>query len=137
MPAHILVVEAGHDVRVLISDVLTADGHEVNCVANGAEALLLLEQRPSFDLILSDLTMPAIEGAQLYWEIGSRWPHLASRLICVTDRGSAGVIDHPTLRAASVPFLVKPFLPHLLRDLVGRRLAELSAPPWPGPFKPP
>jgi len=36
-------------------------------------------------LILGDLTIPAIAGAHLYWEIGRRWPQLTSRLICVTD----------------------------------------------------
>jgi DNA-binding NtrC family response regulator len=124
MAARILVVEASHDMRVLISDVLTTDGHEVKCAANGADALVLLEQQSTFDLILGDLTIPAIEGAHLYWEVGRRWPELASRLICVTDGHDAGVIDHATLRVASVPFLVKPFLPQQLRDLVGRRLAD-------------
>ena len=133
MAARILVVEASRDVRRLIDDILTADGYEVKCVAHGADALVLPEQLPAFDLILGDLTLPAVEGAQLYWEIGSRWPHLVSRLMCVTDGNSAGVSDHPLLRAAAVPFLVKPFLPQVLRDLVGRRLAELGAPPSPDP----
>jgi DNA-binding response OmpR family regulator len=126
MPARILVVEATREVRALIADVLAADGHEVTSVAHGAEALVLTEW-PGFDLILSDLTMPAIEGAQLYWEIGARWPDLASRVICVTDGHDAGAIDHATLRAASVPFLVKPFLPEHLLDVVTRALAR-SAP---------
>jgi DNA-binding NtrC family response regulator len=126
MASRILVVEASHEVRTLIADVLTAEGHDVKCVAHGAEALALLEQRSTYDLILSDLTLPAIEGVQLYWEIGSRWPHLASRLICVTDGHDAGMIDHQTLRAVSVPFLVKPFLPQQLADLVRRRLAEVG-----------
>jgi DNA-binding NtrC family response regulator len=136
MPTRILVVEANRGVRALVGDVLTADGHEVTGVANGAEALVLLaqrEQRAAFDLILSDLTIPALEGAHLYWEIARRWPHLVSRLICVTDGSSTGVIDHATLRAASVPFIVKPFSPEGLRDLVGRRLAELEARPSPEP----
>jgi DNA-binding NtrC family response regulator len=126
MSARILVAEASDDVRALMADVLAADGHEVNCVAHGAEVLAVLEQRSTYDLIFSDLTLPAVEGAQLYWEIGSRWPHLASRLICVTDGHSAGMIDHQTLRAVSVPFLVKPFSPEHLRGLVRARLAELG-----------
>jgi CheY-like chemotaxis protein len=133
MPSRIriLVVEASQDVRTLIADVLAAEGHEVQCVADGATALALLEQRPVFDLILSDLTLPAIEGAQLYWEISSRWPRLASRLICVTAANNAGTINHATLRRASVPFLVKPFVPSQLRDLVSRKLAELGTHPRP------
>jgi len=87
----------------------------------------VLTEWPGFDLILSDLTLPTSEGAQLYWEIGARWPDLASRVICVTDGHDAGAIDHATLRAATVPFLVKPFLPEQLLDVVTRTLAR-SAP---------
>jgi CheY-like chemotaxis protein len=133
MPARILVVEASPEMRTLIADALAGDGHDVTGVAHGAAALVLIEQRPAFDLILDDLTMPAIEGAHLYWEIQNRWAHLVSRLICVTDGNSSGVSDHPILRAASVPILVKPFLPQALQDLVRRRLAELGAPPSPEP----
>jgi CheY-like chemotaxis protein len=128
MPARILAVDANLEMRALIAEVLAADGHDVECVANGAAALVLLEQLSTFDLVLGDLTIPAIEGAHLYWEIGRRWPDLASRLICVTDGHDAGAIDHPTLRAASVPFLVKPFPPAHLRDVVTRTLAR-GAPP--------
>ena len=74
MPSRILVVEASDSVRTLITEVLTADGHVVQGVTDGIEALGLLERQHAFDLILSDLTLPAIEGVQLYWEIGSRWP---------------------------------------------------------------
>jgi DNA-binding response OmpR family regulator len=123
MPARILVVEATREVRALIADVLVAVGHEVTSVAHGAAALVLTEW-PGFDLILSNLTMPAVEGAQLYWEIGARWPDLASRVICVTDGHDAGAIDHARLREASVPFLVKPFLPEHLLDVVTRTLAR-------------
>lgn len=124
MPARILVIDASSDMRALIADVLAGDGHEVQCVAHGADALVLLKQQSTFDFIMGDLTIPAIEGAHLFWEIGRRWPHLASRLICVTDGHDAGRIDHATLRAASVPFLVKPFQPEELRDVVARALAR-------------
>jgi DNA-binding response OmpR family regulator len=128
MPARILVVDASPDMHALIADVLAGDGHEVKSVAHGAEALLLLEQQSTFDLILGDLTIPAIEGAHLYWEVGRRWPELASRLICLTDGHDAARSDHATLRAASVPFVVKPFLPEHLRNVVTRTLAR-STPP--------
>jgi len=127
MPARILVVDASPDMRALVADVLAGEGHKVKSVAHGAAALALLEQQSIFDLILGDLTIPAIEGAHLFWEIGRRWPHLVSRLICVTDGHDAGRIDHATLRETSVPFLVKPFQPEELRNVVTRTLAR-SAP---------
>lgn len=122
--ARILVVDASPEMRALIADVLAGEGHDVKCVADGAAALMLLEQQSIFDLILGDLTIPAIEGAHLFWEIGRRWPNLLLRLICVTGGHDAGRIDHATLREASVPFLVKPFQPEELRDVVTRTLAR-------------
>ncbi len=111
--------------RAFIADVLRVVGHEdVECVYTGTDALGALEQRPSYDLIVGDLTMHAREGAQLYREINTRWPHLVSRRICITDGSSTGVVDHPTLRAASVPIVVKPFLPGVLQDLVAQRLGQ-------------
>jgi len=85
--ARILVVDPEHDVRTLIADLLADVGHEPHCAVNDAEALARLEQS-GFDLVLSDLTLPAIEGIGLYWEIARRWPRLVSRLVCVT-----GTID--------------------------------------------
>lgn len=125
MPARILIVDSDHEVRALIADVLRATGHvDVECVYTGTAALGVLEQRSNFDLILGDLTIPSRKGARLYWEIQIRWPHLVSRLICVTDGSSPGVIDHPILRATSVPIVVKPFVPSVLQDIVTRRLAQ-------------
>jgi len=121
-PARVLIVDADHEVRALIADVLRSVGHhDVECVYTGADALRVLEERPSFDLILGELTTPAREGALLHQEINDRWPHLVSRLICITHGSSTGVSD---LRAASVPVVVKPFAPQVLQDLVARRLAQ-------------
>ena len=127
MPARILVVDTSSEMRALIAYVLGGEGHEVKSVAHGTEALAQLEQQPSFfDLILGDLTIPSIEGAHLFRQIGRRWPELVSRLICVTDGDDAGKIDHQALRAASVPFLLKSFQPEQLRDVVTRALARRS-----------
>jgi hypothetical protein len=57
-----------------------------------------------------------------------RDPELASRLVCLTDGHASEAIDHPTQRAASVRFVVKPFLPDHLLDVVRHTLAR-DAPP--------
>jgi DNA-binding NtrC family response regulator len=119
--ARCLIVDADHEVRALIADVLRADGHhDVECVYTGADALRVLEERPSFDLVLGELTTPARDDALLHQEISTRWPHLVPRLICITHGSSAGVSE---LRAASVPILVKPFAPMVLQAVVTQRLA--------------
>ena len=123
--ARILVVEANEEVRALIVDVLTADGHEVDCFGSGTEALARLDGS-RFDLVLSDLTIPAVAGIGLYWEIASRWPHLVSRLIYVTGTVDSGSTDYQILLTDGVPVVLKPFPPRLLLEVVARTLARSS-----------
>jgi signal transduction histidine kinase/ActR/RegA family two-component response regulator len=47
--------------RKLIADMLSLDGHVVDCVSNGAEAVAAASQRP-YDLILMDMIMPGMDG---------------------------------------------------------------------------
>ena len=59
--ARISVVDDEAAVRRLVADILSFDGHEVELASDGAEALRLVEQRV-YDLILSDLRMPNLDG---------------------------------------------------------------------------
>jgi len=115
--ARILVVDPEDDVRVLIADLLAAAGHEVHRAANGAEALARLDGA-TFNLILSDLTLPTTEGLGLYREIASRWPQLISRLVYITGTIEAGSIDYRLALDAGIPFVIKPFDPKHLLNVV-------------------
>jgi CheY-like chemotaxis protein len=66
--AHVLVVEDDRDTCRLLQRLLRKGGHEVSCAYNGREALAVLEHhRP--DVILSDLMMPVMDGADLLHEL--------------------------------------------------------------------
>lgn len=52
---------------------------EVHCAQSGSEALALMEQMP-FEVVVSDMRMPGMNGAQLLTEVMQRYPHTA-RLI--------------------------------------------------------
>jgi CheY-like chemotaxis protein len=122
--ARILVVDPEPDVRALIADLLAGVGHEVHCAADGAEALARLDESSAFDLILSDLSMPAIEGIGLYWEIASRWPHLISRLVYVTGTIDAGSSEYRILLDEGILLVLKPFHGEHLLDVVWYALAR-------------
>ena len=119
----ILVVDDEPFVAQLLVETLVGDGYEVDTAANG---LLALEQikRHSYDLILSDLRMPDLDGLALYRQLELRRPDLLRRMIFIS-----GTIEDPKYRKflehAGVPVLPKPF--HL-DDL--RRITEgfFSAP---------
>ena len=68
---NILVVDDQEIIRELISELLRGDGHHVNVAAAGADALKLLDHG-IFDLIISDLSMPDMTGAQLASEVRSK-----------------------------------------------------------------
>lgn len=120
--ARILVVDPEQDVRTLIADLLAGAGYNVQCAANGAEALARLDESSAFDLLLSDLGMPAIEGIGLYWEIANRWPHLISRLVYVAGTIDAGSTEYRILLDEEVPRVIKPFRPEHVLDVVARAL---------------
>jgi two-component system cell cycle response regulator CpdR len=64
--AKILIAEDDDDVRELIVRALKEDGHELVAVADGKLALDALNRRDGdFDLLLSDVKMPSMDGIAL------------------------------------------------------------------------
>ena len=117
----ILIVEDEPTVAQMLADVLEADGHEVEVAANGILALEKIEARP-YDLIISDLRMPGLDGVGLYREIKRRQPTLLSRFVFVS-----GTADDPEYRRflaeSAVPILAKPFVLADLHQLIRRVLS--------------
>lgn len=75
-PSSVLIVEDDRDVAQTIKDVIEAEGYRALTVANGREALALLEEeRPS--LMLIDLFMPVMNGVELL-KVVKRNPQLAA-----------------------------------------------------------
>ncbi len=75
--ARILVAEDDSGVRILVSRALALEGHDVTTAEDGADALdRLIETNGAFDLVLSDIRMPAMTGIELAHEIAASWPDL-------------------------------------------------------------
>lgn len=61
----ILLVEDDTDTRRALDDLLTEQGFDVRCAANGAEAIALLQERSTKpDLIILDIWMPYMDGLE-------------------------------------------------------------------------
>jgi CheY-like chemotaxis protein len=65
----ILVVDDDCDVRSALVDVLSSEGYEVVCFANGDEALAYLRRNPPPSAILLDLFMPVMNGWEFFRRI--------------------------------------------------------------------
>jgi two-component system cell cycle response regulator CpdR len=118
--ALILVVDDEEAVRELIADVLDEHGYEVEMAADGEDALRLCEQG-RYDLILSDLRMPKMDGAVLYQALQDKYGPAMPRMIFVT--GQAYAMDYAGfLGMAAVPVLAKPFTVNDLQKAVSQAL---------------
>jgi CheY-like chemotaxis protein len=102
----VLVVEDEPDWRDALAAILEEASCRVICAANGAEALLLLEQQGGrCDVILLDLMMPVMNG----WSFRSnqlRNPRLADIPVLLMSAGARLAAAHDDLRAAG--YLNKP-----------------------------
>ncbi len=120
-----LVVDDEPDVSEMICDMLKAVGINGTSAASGEEALEFLNSGKTFDLIVSDLTMPGIGGIGLLNEILTRWPALAKRLIFVTGDAMNHKIE-TVKEELGVPVLEKPVAPHELRATIGELVGSIE-----------
>jgi len=118
--ARILLVDDDPMIVQLITDMLSLEGYDVETAPNGIAALEKAEGR-RYDLILTDLHMPELDGAGLYRELTRRQAHLPQKIIFLT--GTAGESEaHRVVQETGLPLLRKPFnVPELL-ELVRRIL---------------
>lgn len=120
--AQILVVDDEEPVIFLMSEILGLDDHEITPAFNGGEALALLQER-DFDLIISDVRMPAVGGPTFFEILQTTRPDLLPRVVFVTgDTMSRSTQEF--LRKAGRPMLAKPFNADRLRALVREQLEK-------------
>ena len=87
----LLIVDDDPEIALTLAEMLEPDGHAIDIAENGAEALERLEDQ-SYDLIISDLRMPELDGPGLYRELGARFPEMQRRIFFVTgDTLGSGV----------------------------------------------
>ena len=106
-PARILLVDDDPLITLLLTDMLSLDGYDVDTAPNGVAALNKVQRR-RYDLILSDLHMPELDGAGLYQELMTRHAHPPGKIIFLT--GTAGASEaHRLVQDTGLPLLRKPF----------------------------
>jgi len=103
--ARILAVDDQRYFRELIAGMLAEDGFEAQTASSGEEALHVLENS-SFDIVLTDLVMPGMDGSELVHRIKERDPD--QEIVVVT-----GVVDVKTavdaMKLGATDYLLKPF----------------------------
>ena len=117
----VLVVDDESVIAQLIADVLGGEGFEVDTAPHGLAALDRLANR-TYDVILSDLRMPELDGFGLFREIERRYPDLLGRFVFIT--GTSEHTDYAGLLGGlAAPILTKPFDMSALQRVVRETFA--------------
>jgi response regulator RpfG family c-di-GMP phosphodiesterase len=72
-PPQLLLVDDEPDTLTSLRRLLHAEGYAIRTAESGSEALALLAQQPA-DVIISDMHMPVVDGAEFLKEARERWP---------------------------------------------------------------
>jgi two-component system, cell cycle sensor histidine kinase and response regulator CckA len=119
--ARILVVEDEEVVRNLVRSALERRGHVVTVASDGQEALrLCADLDREIDLLLTDVVMPQLNGAELAERVAALRPEL--RVVFMSGY-TRGTIDERGLLQPGRAFLQKPFTVAELLQTVTRMLA--------------
>ena len=120
----ILVVDDSRSVRTLLERLLGEWGCEVTVAAEGQEALIQLNLGTAFDLIVTDLEMPGINGLELLRRLSQdpRWQAVPSLVLSSSSRH--GIQDEVAALGAR-RFMGKPFEANQLLE----NLLPLLSPP--------
>jgi CheY-like chemotaxis protein len=101
---------------------LARDGHRIDIAASGNAALQRINER-DYDLILSDLKMPDLDGPGLFEQLRQTRPQLLERLIFVTG-DTLGVTANEFLQRTGRPLIEKPFVPDEVIQIVRHVLSQ-------------
>jgi len=123
--ARILIAEDEEGIRSLVARALAQDGHAVTTANDGAEALdLLTRERGAFEVLLTDIRMPIMDGIALALAAARDHPQLAILLMT----GFADQRERASgLEALIHDVITKPFSLAAIRGAVKDAIAAAAA----------
>lgn len=113
---HVLVVEDDHRLRTVLERLLQAHGYRVTARGHGQEALdALTADGADFDVMITDINMPVMDGEELLRQIKARGLTLPT--IVLTARSDPALVTE-CFQNDAYRFLNKPFTAGALREVV-------------------
>jgi DNA-binding NtrC family response regulator len=115
--ARILVIDDDAIACEFLQEALSREGHRVDTFTSGKEALK--KELSHYDLLMSDIRMPEIDGLQFLRHVREKWPDLP--VILMTAYGSLETTME-ALRLGAWDYISKPFSPEDIRAMVQKVL---------------
>ncbi len=103
----LLIVDDEPGIVDVLSEALNSTGYRTDTASNGVEALKQIASQ-DYDLIISDMCMPEMNGEELHAAISQHHPHLQHRIIFVTG-DTVSPTSRRFLEQSGVRWLTKPF----------------------------
>jgi DNA-binding NtrC family response regulator len=117
MPVRILVIDDDAIACEFLQEALSRAGYEVDAFTSAKKALR--EDLSAYDLLMSDIRMPDIDGLQFLRQVHEKWPDLP--VILMTAYGSLETTME-ALRLGAWDYISKPFSPDQIRAMVKKVL---------------
>ena len=115
----ILIIDDELIVRTSCRRVLEPEGYEIAVAEHGQEGLEKLENEGPFDLVLTDLKMPGMDGIEVLAEIKKRWPDMTVLIVTGYQTIETAV---KSIKLGAFDYVNKPFTPDDLTEVVARAL---------------
>jgi two-component system NtrC family sensor kinase len=112
------VIDDEPEIVDMLSELLGRQGYAVSTASSGREGREKLEAG-DFEVVLSDVRMPDVDGPALFAWIERSRPDLRGRIGFITG-DTLGPAAASFLARAGRPYLEKPFTPKAVREFVGR-----------------
>lgn len=114
----ILVIDDEDIVRTSCSRALVPEGYEVKAAKNGLEGLKMIGDE-KFDLVLTDLKMPDMDGIEVLKRIKEGWPEIEVIIITGYQTVDTAV---KSIKLGAFDYIEKPFTPDALVAAVVKAL---------------
>ena len=121
----ILVLDDNAMITDMLGSMLDMFGYQA-ATANAGEDALEMLARDRYDVILSDLRMPGMDGQEFYRRAVAEHPELAHRIVFLTG-DTVGNGAREFLEATACPHLTKPYALQTVQDMIAGLLQDNRA----------
>lgn len=115
---NVLAVDDSKSIRCMVSNILTGAGHTVTVAADGREAIGLAAGS-GFDLIITDVNMPEMDGLDLARQLRNSAEYSSTPIIFLTTEATEDYMAKGK-EIGTTTWITKPFSPVNLLDAVSK-----------------
>ncbi len=122
--ARVLIVDDEESIRITLAEFIKEDGYTVHTAEDAAEALRLMDEH-AFDVVVTDIVLPRVNGVALLKMIHERSPD--TQVIMLTGDPAVETAAE-AVRAGAFDYLTKPVSQNAIRRVVGNaaQIKELT-----------